>query len=123
MLRGTNASRRSEWVERLERFAKSGQSVSEFCRAEGVSLPSYYQWKRKLAGIGRVLKVPAKRGRRRGKQSAFQPVRLSVANVACGASVRLPNGIVIELGSNPAVVETIVVQLLTHSSSQGAKAC
>lgn len=37
------------WVERLARFAESGQTVTAFCADEGVSVPSFYNWKRKLA--------------------------------------------------------------------------
>ena len=37
-----------QWSERLSRFGESGQTVAEFCRAECVSQPSFYQWKKKL---------------------------------------------------------------------------
>ena len=42
------ATRRT-WVERLERFAHANQTVAQFCAAEGVSVPSFYVWKRTLA--------------------------------------------------------------------------
>ena len=41
--------KRSEWLDRLRRFRRSNLSVTEFCRREKVSVPSYYQWRRKLA--------------------------------------------------------------------------
>lgn len=31
------------------RFATSSLTVAEFCAAEGVSVPAFYQWKRVLA--------------------------------------------------------------------------
>jgi transposase len=37
------------WTERLARFATAGQTIAAFCAAEGVSEPSFYAWKRKLA--------------------------------------------------------------------------
>jgi hypothetical protein len=40
---------RQRWVERLARYSASGQTVAEFCSDEGVSTPSFYLWKRKLA--------------------------------------------------------------------------
>jgi transposase len=39
------------WVERLERFGRANQTVAQFCAAEGVSPPSFYVWKRTLAGV------------------------------------------------------------------------
>jgi transposase len=40
---------REAWAERLQRFAASGLSPAQFCAQEGVSLPSFYSWKRRLA--------------------------------------------------------------------------
>jgi hypothetical protein len=49
MPRSTPVGKRSEWRDRLRRFNRSHLSVSEFCRREKVSVPSYYHWRRKLA--------------------------------------------------------------------------
>jgi hypothetical protein len=35
-------------MERLARFASAGLSTAQFCTAEGVSLASFYLWKRRL---------------------------------------------------------------------------
>src|SRR5436305_5141971 len=43
------AATRQAWVERLQRFAGAGLSPAQFCAAEGVSLPAFYAWKRRLA--------------------------------------------------------------------------
>jgi transposase len=45
----TRAATRAAWAERLARFPSSGLSPQAFCAAEGVSLPSFYSWKRRLA--------------------------------------------------------------------------
>jgi hypothetical protein len=36
-------------VERIARFPDSGLSPAQFCAAEGVSLPAFYAWRRRLA--------------------------------------------------------------------------
>ena len=45
--RSDGATRR--WVERLERFANSNQTVAAFCAAEGISTANFYLWRRRLA--------------------------------------------------------------------------
>ncbi len=45
----SGASADRKWVERLERFAASNQTVAAFCTAEGVSLSNFYLWRRRLA--------------------------------------------------------------------------
>jgi transposase len=45
----SRAATRQAWVERLARFPDSGLSPAQFCTQEGVSLPSFYAWKRRLA--------------------------------------------------------------------------
>ncbi len=37
------------WRLRLSRQATSGLSITAFCQREGVSTPSFYAWKRRLA--------------------------------------------------------------------------
>ena len=36
------------WMERLQRFKQAQMTVAQYCAAEGVSQPSFYNWKRKL---------------------------------------------------------------------------
>jgi transposase len=50
---------RQVWVERLQRFADSGLSPAQFCATEGVSLPSFYSWKRRLAADASQTASPA----------------------------------------------------------------
>jgi transposase-like protein len=38
----------ARWRERLDRFASTGHSIAEFCRAEGVSQASFYKWRKRL---------------------------------------------------------------------------
>jgi hypothetical protein len=50
MARGAREAVVEQWQERLLRWRGSGQSVREFCRREGISQPSFYQWRSKLTG-------------------------------------------------------------------------
>ena len=49
MSRGSDGEKLKLWRDRFRRYAKSALSVEEFCRGEGVSAPTFYQWRKKLA--------------------------------------------------------------------------
>jgi hypothetical protein len=54
------ASARQAWVDRLARFQSSGLRPAEFCAQEGISLPSFYSWKRRLTTpVATVASEPA----------------------------------------------------------------
>ncbi len=96
MFRGSNSVKRQQWVERLERFRKSGKTVAEFCRAEMVKTPTFYQWKRKL-GSSTTAKSsnhgrPRVKSKRPANSPAFKPVRITTTKLSVGANVRLPDG-------------------------------
>ena len=42
-------SRRQVLAERLNRYHASSLTVKAFCQGENVSVPSFYQWKKRLA--------------------------------------------------------------------------
>jgi hypothetical protein len=44
-----SVSRHQLWARRMDRYQACSLTVKEFCRREGVSVPSFYQWKKKLA--------------------------------------------------------------------------
>ena len=109
MVRGPHASKVKEWTDRLRRFNDSGQTVVEFCQIEQVSTPSFYQWKKKLAG---ALKRPgASRRRPVGKATGFQELRMASLD-GSPVTIRLPSGITIELGRDVSVIENVMAQLL-----------
>ena len=67
-----------EWRKRLARFARSGTSVVQFCEDEGISAPTFYAWRKRLAGPGgtRVPAVDASDGL--GQQHGlFAPLRVT----------------------------------------------
>ncbi|WP_431192425.1 IS66 family insertion sequence element accessory protein TnpA, partial [Rhodopirellula bahusiensis] len=41
----TRAETANLWTERLQRFEQAQMTVAQFCAAEGVSQPSFYNWK------------------------------------------------------------------------------
>ncbi len=49
MARPKDLGREHTWRLRLRRQATSGLSITEFCEREGVSTPSFYAWRRRLA--------------------------------------------------------------------------
>ncbi len=109
-----DSARAAQWRERLERLNASNLSVSRFCEQEGVSTASIYWWRRKLA-------TPPKR-------SPFQRVELSRLQIARQqAVVRLPEGVSIELGSDPQlaaeIVESLVRQLCGPQAPAEARRC
>lgn len=103
MGRSLDEGKRSLWRQRLSRYARSSQTVAAFCAAEGVSVPTFYQWTRKLGAdrserddrAERALGTPASSSAWDGP--TFVPVRIEGAAVVeielpNGARVRVPSG-------------------------------
>ena len=118
MIRVSRAAKVERWVGRLERFRNSGQSVTKFCVAEGVSQPSFYQWKKKLAfPTGSSRKATSVGTALLGK--AFRTVSLKPVTPST-TTIRLPNGIEIELGNDPGVMELVLQQLIRRPSDSAS---
>ena len=48
-LQAVNHNQRlAEWIKRVEACRKSGQTVSQWCRENGVAVSTYYVWQRKV---------------------------------------------------------------------------
>lgn len=124
---GRNAIQSTEavWCERLARFGESKLTVKEFCRQEGVSDPSLYQWRKRLEKD-----PPGSKHRRRiggrsakaEKSQSFVPVRVSsvgdLSNSVFGsivAEVEFPNGVRIRVPATHA--EALRVALLTGNEA------
>ena len=119
MSRGSNPTKVAQWSDRLERFETSGQTVTNFCVTEGVSQPSFYQWRKKLSIGNRVGGGTPQRSRKlnrvkgpiRGSksESAFTSVQLTpTPGLRQSTTIRLADGVEIELGNNLQVVEMVV---------------
>lgn len=118
MARLTQAERTAIWQQRLDRYLQSKQTVADFCQAEGISVPSFYQWKRRLVAERRVDEAP----RREVAVGKSEPIRcepvstpfteLVVTGQADTAHARLPNGISISLGGDASIAAAIVDRLV-----------
>lgn len=65
MARKVNQALREAWRQRIERQRRSGRTIADFCRAEGISQASFHAWRRKLGSA-----PSAERSRRGGRQSS-----------------------------------------------------
>lgn len=97
------AATRRRWVERMGRFQSSTLTVAEFCAAEGVSVPAFYQWKRVLATGDTPVSASS--------PPTFVPVRIAPANAA--VELVLPSGAVLRFpsGTDPAAIAAVVRHL------------
>ena len=89
MNKSARIANRQAWIQRLERFKQVHQTVAQFCQDEGVSVPSFYQWRQKLQPKPKP-PVPAK----------FLPVQfppVPAAQPATVLSLDLPGGIRLRL--------------------------
>ncbi len=96
----------------MARYAASGQTVTEFCKAEQVSQPSFYHWKKKLGDRGTS---------QRTGQPAFQKVRVVEGQVSpMGLSIRLPNNVEIVVGPDLRLVELALDKMVaTYETGLG----
>jgi len=97
-----NLKLESAWRKRLAEFRRGKLTVAEFCRREGVSNPSFYQWRKRLE------RGPRKSGssRRAGNgllaaHGSGPFVAVSVSSPAM-AEVEFPNGVRIRVAATNA---------------------
>jgi hypothetical protein len=125
MPRQASAAKRQQWAKRLERFRRSQLTVTQFCEAEGISVPAFYQWRQRLGSASR--QRPARREQRssavEGLAPAFKPLWLAAAGQPTAATIRLPGGIVVELAPDLQTIERVVGQVLAHQAAAGADPC
>jgi len=102
-----NFRRVREWQRRMTRFEEAQKSVAEFCRKEGVSAPSFYQWRKRLAGRAR----PAE------EAAGFRPVRLVGS---AGVAVQLPGGTQLQVPTSDRRALRLVIDTLARVDAQRA---
>lgn len=87
------------WRARLERFRRGGLTVSRFCANEGVSVASFYGWRRKLAAGS------AFAGQRRvAGDASFQTVELLAGWPEVRVAIRLGEGVTIGVSGSGELV-------------------
>lgn len=102
------------WRVRLGRFEGWDGTVAEFCRGEGVSQASFYQWRKKLRG-----------GPDGQRAAAFVPVLPRTPDVVAPPSeatgvvvVTLASGVRVEI---PAAAGTLVERVVLALDCQGVE--
>lgn len=92
-MESSNRSSRVEfWQDVLKQFVDSKLSVVDFCSQKGLSVPSFYQWKRKLLPVDKSPPV-----------SAMVPVRIIPSNPAPApqpVQIMTPSGFTIRFDSS-----------------------
>ncbi len=90
------------WQQRMRRFASSQMTVAQFCLSEGVSQPSFYQWKKKLRELPNDAKpkpsaagvqfLPLQLTALSGKQVASE-FDQRVGSAVASTTIELPGGV------------------------------
>jgi len=106
---GRNQQRPAEslWRDRLANYRQSNLTVAEFCRQEGVSDPSFYQWRKRLEPGRARSKQIRKSSPPDAGQPPFLPVRIPSSAVA---EIEFPNGVRIRVPATNA--EALRVSIL-----------
>lgn len=109
MARLVNSEKEAVWRKRLWRYGKSHLTVARFCRSEGVSAPTFYQWRKRLAERGPQGISAATKPR-----GSFVPIRVMAAvappQATLPVEIHLPNGTRICLPSGDVVALRVGIQ-------------
>jgi hypothetical protein len=121
MPRSSDPAKAALWRKRLERFDSSRVSLARFCQREGVSVASFYLWRKKLAA---GTDSPATRREVASQPCAFQP--LAVVPTSPAIAVHLPGGVRLEVPAGDYRAVRVVVRELVRSGSaleEGVASC
>ena len=86
------------WRDRFARFHKSNLTVTQFCQQEGVSGPTFYQWRKRLKQ-DRKRRRPVGGPPKTVKSPPFVPVSIPSSTFA---EVEFPNGVRIRVPASNA---------------------
>jgi len=116
MARAMDNSKWRAWRRRMERFARSRRSVTEFCREEGVSHASFYQWRKRLRAAANDETDAAT-----APDGAFVPLRLVGS---ARVTAHLPGGTRLEIPMDPAAFRLAIEALAEIDARRaGGPAC
>lgn len=112
----------AEWARLLEAHASSGTTVAQFCEASGISVPSFYVWKRRLRSVPRGANGQRPRKKTVQRQASqptglFHQVSLPPILGAGPVTVRFASGAEMTFPGDPAVIRQVVDQLLSVTGS------
>lgn len=104
-----NEGKAADWREIFKAQKESKQPVVTFCEEKGLSVQSFYYWKKRLKGQRRAQAAeettggalePKKRGRKPGRKPLAKSGASSMAGsagIGGSVSVEFPNGVTIRL--------------------------
>ena len=106
-------ARVSYWREKVAKALASGQTQSDYCRGEGISLGAYFWWKKILTRMKKGAESsPARAADARSKRAAFLPVTVRGAGTGSDYPLEIalgPNRIVrVREDCDPRLLETVV---------------
>ena len=117
------------WRERFQRYSRSGLAVARFCSDEGVSVASFYYWRKKLGAAALRQQSPAQRKGASASSSVpselFKPVTV-VTSQNCSVTIELAGGTRIQVPAEQiealraAIAEVAQADQTTNS---GAASC
>ena len=130
MTMSISEQKRNEWRARIERSRAAKGTIVDFCKAEGVTENSFYQWRQKLD------RQPLPKAISSARQADFAPIRLVgsavtnqrvsvkdsvIASVSATTIVQLAGGTRLEIPmSDPDAFERAIVALV-RADAQEAK--
>ena len=79
-----------EWAERIAAQQRSGISVKQFCREQGLTEYSFYAWRKRLQETGPVRFALVERGARRQERTVETVLELVLAS---GERLRIGPGV------------------------------
>ena len=91
MARRSDSAKVEVWRQRFAKFSAAGATVAVFCAGEGVSVPSFFEWRRKLRRLDAAASTAADGDTLRGA-SGSESTGTSFTSVAEFAEVRLVAG-------------------------------
>lgn len=112
MARLMDARKWQEWRGRMQRFEERRGSVAAFCRGEGVSEASFYQWRRRLAEAS-----VQERGGGADATAGFRPVHVLRAT---SIAARLPGGTRLRVPCTDPQAVRLVIETLARLDAQRA---
>jgi hypothetical protein len=110
MASSVRSAKAEYWQGIVDQFQQSGQTVQAFCTERGLSVPSFYQWKRRLRDGDAVT------------ESRMVPVKLLPAtprDLAGTIQIVTPNGFVVRVTSSLPTEDLARLLRTVASSTEG----
>jgi hypothetical protein len=83
-------TKNDQWRERVAEQARSGLSVKQYCKQQGLTECSFYAWRKRLRGSGPVRFALVDRGAVRQERTTEGSLELVLAT---GARLRIGTGV------------------------------